>query len=128
MLKPRQDYSLLALKCNNPAARSAIHGEQLPTLIDFAGTVHHSCGIVAAGKIETAQIFEVDYCPDNTTFTDDGAVAKSFPDGIWMTEQAESISEFYVLYLVKQGTVILSVQPAGLSPAAFDGTEAFLVN
>jgi uncharacterized membrane protein required for colicin V production len=128
MLRPAGGYRLLSLKCNNPAAHSAIRGEQLPTLIDSAGTTHRPCGLVAAGKMEGKTTFEVDFCPANTTFNADGAVAKPFPDNIRLTEKAESISDFYVLFLVKPGTLIISVQSAGAAGAGFDGTECFLVN
>jgi len=135
MLKPANGYRLLSLKCNTPAVGSAIRGEQLPTLIDASGTVHRPCGLLAAGKTSDGTIFELDYCsltgnaPDGITLDDNGAVVKPFPDTLWLTEQAESISQLYVLYMVKTGTVILSVQPAGAQVgAAFDGAEAFLVN
>jgi hypothetical protein len=46
-----------------------------------------------------------------------------------LTEKADSISELYVLYLVKPGTIIVSVQPTGSqSGAGFEGTEGYLVN
>jgi hypothetical protein len=135
MLKPARGYSLLSLKCNTPAVGSVIRGEQLPTLIDASGAVHRPCGLLAAGKTSDGTIFELDYCSltgDTTggiTLADDGAVAKPFPDSLWLTEQAESISQLYILYMAKPGTIILSVQPAGAQVgAAFDGAEAFLVN
>jgi hypothetical protein len=135
MLKPANGYSLLSLKCNTPAVGSATHGEQLPTLIDAFGTVHRPCGLLAASKTSDGTIFEFDYCSltgnptEEITLDNNGAVAKPFPETVWLTEQAESISQLYTLYMVKTGTIILSVQPAGTQvSAAFEGTEAFLVN
>jgi hypothetical protein len=129
MLRPTSGYSVLSLKCNNPAARSAVRGEQLPMLIDSSGVTHRPCGLIAAGKIAGKTIFEADFCPANITFNNDGSVAKPFPENIWLAEQAESVSEFYVLYMVRPGTIIVSVQPVGVqTAAAFDGTECFLVN
>ena len=135
MLKPANGYRLLSLKCNTPAVGSAIRGEQLPTIIDNFATAHRPCGLLAAGKTSNGIVFEFDYCSltadpsGEITLDDNGAVAKPFPESVWLTEQAESISQFYILYMVKPGTVILSVQPAGAQvSAAFDGAEAFLVN
>ena len=135
MLKPANGYRLLSLKCNTPAVGSAIRGEQLPTIIDNFATAHRPCGLLAAGKTGDGTIFEFDYCSltgdpsGEITLDDNGAVAKPFPETVWLTEQAESISQLYILYMVKTGTVILSVQPAGAQvSAAFDGAEAFLVN
>ncbi len=135
MLKPANGYSLLSLKCNTPAVGSAIRGEQLPTLIDNFATAHRPCGLLAAGKTGDGTTFEFDYCSltgdpsGEITLDDNGAVAKPFPETVWLTEQAESISQLYILYMVKTGTVILSVQPAGAQVGAtFDGAEAFLVN
>ena len=129
MFKPAQGYSLLSLKCNNPAVGSAITGEQLPSLIDSTGAIHRPCGLIAAGKVEGSKVFEVDYCASDVKFDGNSAATKSLPENIPLAEKAQSISEFYVLYLVKPNTIILSVRPAGAqSPATFEGTEGFLVN
>ncbi|MHC4158591.1 MAG: CvpA family protein [Planctomycetota bacterium] len=121
------DYDLLSLKCNNPPAGVAIAAEQLPTLIGAAGSVHHAVGVIAAAPLnEQTTIYEVDYCSLTTedleqglTIAEDGSVAKPFPDTIWLPQQAQKISEFYVLYLVETGRnlIITSVKPAD-SPTA----------
>jgi len=129
MFKPKDGYSLVSLKCNTPAARSQTAGQNLPVLIDSAGAVHHPCGIVATGRIEGKTTFEADFCPDKTSFDGSGAVSKPFPENIWLTEKAEGILDFYALYMVKSGTVILSVRPEGAQTgAAFEGAECFVVN
>lgn len=129
MFKPASGYSVLTLKCNNPAGRSQITGEQLPSLIDSAGVIHRACGVIAAGKIEGKTTFEADYCPEKITFNNDGAAALPFPEKIWLAEKAESVSELYVLFLVKPGTVIMSVRPADAAAgAAFEESECFSVN
>jgi uncharacterized membrane protein required for colicin V production len=129
IIKPANGYAVLSLKCNTPAVGSAIPGEQLPTLVDSAGVIHQPCGILAGGKVDDNTIFEFDYCSltGNLTLAEDGSVAKPFPDTLWLTEQAQSISEFYVLYMVKTNTIILSVHPAGTQTgASFEGTEGFI--
>jgi hypothetical protein len=129
ILKPSSGYSVLSLKCNAPAGRSQITGAQLPSLIDSAGVTHLACGVLAAGKIEGKTTYEVDYCPEKITFNNDGAAALPFPEKIWLAEKAESVSEFYVLFLVKPGTVVMSVRPAeAAAGAAFEESECFSVN
>lgn len=130
MLKSPKGYVLLSLKCNAPAVGSAIRAEQLPTLIDITGAIHHPCGLVAGGKVGDDTVFELDYCSldDKITLAEDGSVAKPFPDTLWLTEQAQSISEFYCLYMTKTNTIILSVRPAGAQAGAgLEKTEGFLV-
>jgi len=61
---------------------------------------------------------------------ENGSVAQPFPDMLWLTKQAQSISEFYVLYLVETGrnAIITSVQPADSQMAAgFKKYQAFFV-
>jgi hypothetical protein len=129
MFKVPAGYQMLSLKCNNPAAGAALSGDQLPALLDSDGVAHYPCGVVATARIEGNMAYEVDYCPANLTFADNGAVAKPYPDNIWITEKAQNVFQFYVLYLVKPGTVIVSVRPAGVqNGAAFDGAEAYMVN
>ena len=121
MLKPLDGYKLLSLKCNNPSIGAAIRGEQLPVLVEPAGLIHHPVGIIASGKVGDQTIYEVDYCSlttkditDGLAIAEDSSVAQPFPDTVWLTEQADSnsISEFYVLYLVKsdRNTIIASVR------------------
>lgn len=129
LLKPASDYVLLSLKCNTPAVGSATRGEQLPSLIDSAGIAQYPCGVLAAGKVGDSTVFEFDYCSSfgEITIAEDGSVAKPFPDSIWLTEQAKSISEFYVLYMVKANTLIVSVRPAGAQTgASLENIECFL--
>jgi hypothetical protein len=129
LLKPATDYVLLSLKCNTPAVGSATRGEQLPCLIDSAGAVHYPCGVLAGGKVADGTVFEFDYCSNSgdITIADDGSVSKPFPESIWLTEQAKSITEFYVLYMVKVNTLIVSVRPAGAQTgASLEDTECFL--
>ncbi len=115
MLKPADGYILVSLKCNTPATGAAIPGEQLPVLIDSTGTVHNPCGLIAEGSVEGKTIFEVDYCSiaGQITIGGDGAVSKPFPDEFWLVGKAQSISQLYVLYMVKPNTKILSVKPFG---------------
>ncbi|GAI03095.1 unnamed protein product, partial [marine sediment metagenome] len=82
-------------------------------------------------------IYEVDYCSltaeqvsGGLAIAKDGSVAQPFPDTVWLTEHAESINAFYVLYLVKSGrnAIITAVQPAGSqTPARFKQYEGFLI-
>ena len=71
--------------------------------------------------IDGQTVYEIDYCSvpagddeQCLEFTEDGSIAKPFPDNIWLTEKAEKITEFYVLYQVKPRglTYIRGVQPA----------------
>jgi hypothetical protein len=114
-----------------------IKAEQLPVLVDLSGAIHHPVGVIASGKVGDLNICEVDYCslaadrvPDGLDFAEDGSVAKPFPDAVWLTERARSITEFYVLYLVrtKRNAIITAVQPADSREAAsFKKYEGFLV-
>ena len=131
MLKPANGYILVSLKCNTPETGAAIPGNQLPLLIDSTGTVHNPCGLIAQGSVEGKTIFEVDYCSitGQITIGGDGAVSKPFPDELWLTGRAQSMSQLYVLYMVKPNTKILSVKPAGTQDIArVEGTEGFLAN
>ena len=111
MFKPLDGYTLLSLKCNNPAVGAQLKGEQLPILMELSGLVHHPVGIVAAGKIDKQTIWEADYCavpvsedPNNPgclAIAKDGSVEKPFPESVWLTEKAMEITEFYTLYMVK---------------------------
>jgi hypothetical protein len=137
MLKPLGGYKLLSLKCNNPSAGLAIKADQLPTLVELSGLVHPPVGVIASTKRGDQLIYEVDYCaltaeqmPDGLTFTEDETVAQPFPDTVWLTAQAQTISEFYVLYLVKTGkrAIITGAKSADVqTPAAFKEFEGFSV-
>ena len=137
MLKPLSGYRLLSLKCNNPPTGVAIKAEQLPVLVELSGLIHRPVGIIAAGKVNDQVVYEVDYCSltaediaDGLTIAEDGSVAKAFPDTVWLTEQAQNISEFYVLYLVKskRNAIITLVQPADSQmTAGFKEYEGFLI-
>jgi len=136
MLKPLDGYTLLSLKCNNPSVGTAIEGDQLPVLIESSGLIHHPVGVIVSGNVGSQTLYEVDYCAitaedDNgLIITEDGSVAQPFPNSIWLSQQVQTISEFYVLYLVKSGrnAIIISVQPADSHPAAvFKEYEGFLI-
>ncbi len=139
MLKPLEGYKLLSLKCNKPAAGTTIKGEQLPVLVELSGLTHHPVGVIAGGKINDQTVYEVDYCAvpiqdSNDTgclsIAQNGCVDKPFPDEVWLTGQAQSISEFYTLYMVKTGnnTIITSIKPAGeFPPVGFVKYEGLLL-
>jgi hypothetical protein len=137
MLKPLDGYRLLSLKCNNPSTGVSIKAKQLPVLVELSGLVHCPVGIIASSEIDDQLIYEVDYCSltadditGGLTIAEDGSIAQPFPDTVWLTAQAQSISEFYVLYLVKTGrrAIITSVKPADSQmTAAFKGYEGFFV-
>ncbi len=137
LLKPLEGYSLLSLKCSNPSTGTSIKAEQLPVLVGLTGSIHHPVGVAAAGKIGDQIVVEFDYCSvpakdnaDGLVIAENGAVAQPFPDTVWLTAQAQSISEFYVLYLVKAGenTVITSIQPGDSQVSAgFKDYEGFLI-
>ena len=136
-LKPVKGYKLLSLKCNNPSVGAAINGRQLPVLVELSGSIDNPVGVVVGGKINNQFVYEVDYCavtdpnkPDCLALAEDGSVAKPFPDAVWLPEQAQSINEFYVLYLVKEGknTVILSVKsPDSQTAASLKERTGFLI-
>jgi len=137
MLKPLDGYRLLSLKCNNPSTGRAIKTERLPVLVELSGLKHRPVGIVASGRIADQTVYEIDYCSltdaavaGGLKIAEDGSVEQPFPDIVWLTEQAHSISEFYVLYLVRSGrsAVITSVQPADSQMTApFIGYEGFFI-
>ena len=128
MFKRLTGYKLLSLKCKNPSAGAPITADQLPMLFEASGSLHHAVGIIVAATLnEQTTIYEVDYCSITTedleqglTIAEDGSVAEPFPDTIWLPQQVQTISEFYVLYLVKAGrnAIITSVKPADSHIAA----------
>jgi hypothetical protein len=137
LLKPLSGYKLLSLKCNNPSTGAPIRTDRLPVLVELLGRVHHPVGVVASGRLGDSMIYEVDYCaltadqiPNGLSLAEDGTVAKPFPDAIWITQQVQTVSEFYLLYMVKPGNdaIITSVQPADSQAAAsFEEYQGFLV-
>jgi hypothetical protein len=137
LLKPLEGYKLLALKCNEPAAGTAISGEQLPVLVEINGRVHHPVGIIAAGKSGEDTLYEIDYCaltrdknPAGLLIGENGAVAQAFPGKIWITEKTARVTAFYCLYLVKpaEDLFINSVKPADArTGAGFAKFQAFIV-
>ena len=139
MLEPLNGYKLLSLKCNNPPTRTKLKGKHLPVLVELSGIRHHCVGVIAAGKTGDGDesVYEVDYCsltteqiPQGLIIAEDGSVAQPFPDNVWLIERAQSISEFYVLYLVKAGTnaIITSVWSADSQVAAgFKKYEGFFI-
>jgi hypothetical protein len=134
--EPLEGYNLLSLKCNNPSVGTAIRAEQLPVLVELSGVLHHPVGVIASSLTEERGVYEVDYCsltaeqtPDGLRIADDGSVAEPFPHTVWLTAQAEEISEFYLLYMVKSDrkVFIVSVRPGDSQTAAgFKGYQAFL--
>jgi uncharacterized membrane protein required for colicin V production len=140
MLKPIDGYTLLSLKCNTPAVGAELKGEQLPVLIELSGLVHHTVGVIAAGKIDKKTVWEVDYCsvpisedPNASgclAITKNDTVEKPFPDTVWLTEKAKEITEFYTLYMVKAvgNPLITGVKPTDANaPQKFEKYEAFSV-
>jgi uncharacterized membrane protein required for colicin V production len=139
MLKPLEGYTLLSLRCNNPAVGTEIKAEELPVLVELSGAINHAVGVIASGKVGEENLCEFDYCstipkdsntPGCLTLAENGSVAKPFPESVWLTQQAQEISEFYVLYMVKSGAniFITSVRPAGTeNAAAFKQYEGLLI-
>jgi len=137
MLAPLDGYKLLSLKCNNPPAGAAITAKQLPVLVELSGLIHHPVGIIASGEVAGQTVYEVDYCSltaediaDGLNIAEDGSVAQPFPDSVWLPEQARSITEFYLLYLIKAGrnAIITAVQPGDSQvAAALKEYEGFLI-
>ena len=138
MLKPLEGYSLLSLKCNNPSTGSAIESQQLPVLEEPTGKTHPPVGIIASGKVGDQIIYEVDYCAvkgkdvkDGSTTSKEDTVIEPFTGTFWLTEKAKSISECYLLYLIKSDKhiIITSVRPNDVEVSAgFKGCQGFLVN
>jgi len=132
-----EGYTLLSLKCNNPSTGAALKADELPVLVEISGLIHKPVGVIASGKVNEQVIYEIDYCsltsdniPAGLKITEDGSVLNPFPDNIWITKEAQSISEFYTIYLVKSGrnTFITSVKPGGSkSLASFKEHEAFFI-
>jgi hypothetical protein len=137
MLETLGGYRLLSLKCNNPSAGLAIKADRLPTLVELSGLIHRPVGVIASTTRGNQIIYEVDYCgikADDTTeglsIAEDTSIAQPFPDTVWLTAQAQNISEFYVLYLVKTGrkAIITAAKPADVQTAAgFKEVEGFSV-
>lgn len=137
MLESLEGYRLLSLKCNNPPVGATINAQQLPVLIELSGLIHRPVGVIASGKINDQTVYEADYCsltsddtPNGLTIAEDSSVEKPFPDTVWLTAQAQSISEFYVLYLVKsdRNAFITSVKPAdSRTSAPLKDYEAFFI-
>lgn len=139
MLKVIPRYKLLSLKCNNPATGAAIDGSKLPVLVEISGKEHHSVGVIAKGEINGQTVYEFDYCAINGEDSpeaevkltiEDGVVAKAFPDSVWITQKAQNISEFYVLYMVptRSNIMIASVRAGdSQAKAKFIKYEGFFV-
>jgi hypothetical protein len=135
MLKVLDGYSILALKCNNPAAGSAITPADLPALIDLNEKPNYPVGLLTSGKSGNDIIYQFDYCAtvaDKTKpglkIDENGNVSKPFPQNIWITNDKviESINEFYLLYFVKSGMIITRIQPAGSKNyQTFKGYQGF---
>jgi len=135
LLSPYPGYLLVSLKCNNPAAGAAINADQFPELVDLFGEAHHPVGLIAAARVNNQTVYEVDYCSlsagevaTGLVFDAAGSVAKTFPDTIRITAEAQKITELYMLYLIKPNTTITSVKPGGSKTrAALTDYEGFPV-
>jgi len=138
LLKPLDGYNLLSLKCNNPPIGSQIKSEDLPVLVDVNDKPNYPVGLIASGRTPNGIIYQFDYCSviasednENGLLLDkSGNVTKSFPRNIWITEnqEIESINEFFLLYLIKNGVIITKVQPPGsVNYQTFRGYQGFLV-
>ncbi len=134
MLKAADGYRVLSLKCNNPPTGAAISADQLPVLVDLYGRSHPPVGAIVTAKVGQQTVYELDFCsltgdqkPAAIKLTEDNIVAAPFPDVITLPERASSISEFYLLYMIKTGrnTIITSVKPAdaamGAAIVKYDG-------
>lgn len=137
MIKPFDEYKLLALKCNNPDVGSEIKGRQLPTLKELTGRIHRPAGVIACGILGSEFIYEIDFCSvtadqreDGLVLADDGTIERTFPETIWITEKTEKVLEFYVLYMVKPGpdVIITAVQPENSQAVGtFKDCQGFMV-
>ncbi len=137
ILEPLSGYELLSLRCNNPPVGAAINGEQLPVLVEISGAVHCPVGVIVSGKVGDEYLCEFDYCglsakdtAGGLVITENGSIGQPFPDTIWITQEAQSIFDFYVLYMVKAGknTFITSVKAADSQTAAkFKEYEGFFI-
>ena len=116
MLRPMPGYQLLSMKCYNPAVGSVITADQMPALVELSGRVNYPVGVIASGKVEERTIYQIDYCsmPSSESgdglllIAEDGSVAEPFSE-VWLTDEVESVSEIYLLYLVeKEGAPIIT--------------------
>ena len=121
MLAPLDGYEMVSLKCNNPATGKAVSKAELPSLVELSGKVHRPVGVVVTGMVGDNYLCEVNYCgqvsdstPKGLTVGEDGTVSQSLFDTVSLPSQADSIDNFYVLYLVKPTktpkTIIIAVQ------------------
>jgi hypothetical protein len=130
-------YRLLSLKCNNPVVGKAISAQELPVLVEARGFIHCPVGAVVGGELDGQTVYQVDYCAvekddktEGLVIATDGSVEKSFVQKIWLAEKAQSITEFYLLYLIKSGgnIIISSVRPADSQQEAdFEKYQGFLI-
>jgi hypothetical protein len=138
LLKPLDGYNLLSLKCNNPQIGSQVKPEDLPVLVDVNDKPNYPVGLIASGRTPNGIIYQFDYCSviaskDNENglqLDKNGNVSKPFPRNIWITEnqEIESINEFFLLYLIKNNSIITKVQPLGFQNyQTFRGYQGFLV-
>ena len=135
MLAPLEGYRLISLKCNNPSTGSAIKSNYLPVLVEPSGSTHPPVGIIASGEVDNQIIYEVDYCSitgkDGLIIAEDGSIAEPFADTFWLPEEAQSISECYLLYLIRSDkrVIISSVRPGNAETGAvFKKYQGFLID
>ncbi|MFH1615152.1 MAG: CvpA family protein [Planctomycetota bacterium] len=136
LLSPRSGYQIISLKCSNPSTGMQINSAQFPVLYDVSGHVHHPAGLVAAGRLGAVLTYEVAYCsldasqvPGGLVINSAGTVTKPFPQAFLLPAKAQSISELYLLYLVRPGAFIITAgSPSSKTKAPLQGFEAFVVN
>jgi hypothetical protein len=142
MLATPQNYVLVSVKCSLPAAGEAITASKLPVLEELSGAVHRPAGVIVAGRTTEEQtIYQLDYCGIVTNEQDHtcrlsvgeaGVVTESFADNIWLPQQVESVTEFFVLYLVPKAKntviIITAVRPGDSDKAGtVKGHEGFML-
>ncbi len=129
-------YGLVSLKCNNPPTGTVYNMTEYPQLEEISGRTHQAVGVAAVAQIGSDAVYEIDYCSISSQsisggleFSADGTVKRGFPDAIWITEEAQTITQLYFLYLVRTNgqTIISSVGYPGEQSAGFADFEGFVV-
>ena len=99
--------------------------------------MNYPVGVITGGKVDERTIYQVDYCsmPSNESgdgllrIAEDGSVAEPFSE-VWLTEEVESMTEIYLLYLVeKEGAPIITSVWYGQekSEVEFKNYEGFII-
>ncbi len=129
MLQWGEDHEMLSLKCtiNNS---NDIRASDLPTLVDVDDVKHFPVGLIAGGVLDERMAWQVDFCSDAEEIqTQNGVVTESFVDNVWVDEEVEDLSDFYVIYAIKKGnnTVIKGVLGTDGQLMTFSETSGFLI-